>query len=77
VVYISKEISETDLKALTTIQNMIIDQKTPLRVLHRRTLDTRQKTIIKLFPHFINRHFFLLDVTAQAGTYIKEFIHGK
>jgi len=26
--------------------------------------------------HIINAHFVILDLETQAGTYIKEFIHG-
>ena len=49
---------------------------TPLRVLHRRTLMTREKTIHKMKVQYINPHFFVLHMLASAGTYIKEFVHG-
>lgn len=26
---------------------------------------------------YINNHFFVLHILASAGTYIKEFVHGK
>jgi len=53
-----------------------IDQLTPLRVLHRRTLATRKKMIYRLTYEMINPQYFLIDLETQAGTYIKEFIHG-
>ena len=47
-----------------------------MRVLHRRSLLTREKLIYKVKAEFINQHYFVLHVLASAGTYIKEFVHG-
>eukprot|EP00455_Lapot_gusevi_P005154 TRINITY_DN12170_c0_g1_i2.p1 TRINITY_DN12170_c0_g1~~TRINITY_DN12170_c0_g1_i2.p1 ORF type:complete len:107 (-),score=32.95 TRINITY_DN12170_c0_g1_i2:28-318(-) len=52
------------------------DQKTPLRVLHRRVLMSRKKVIHSLRYELINPHFLYLNLVTQAGTYIKEFVHG-
>jgi len=64
------------LLAANSIKDLLIEQKTPLRVLHRRSLHARPRMIhsLKLTP--INAHWFLMDVKAQAGTYVKEFVHG-
>lgn len=56
--------------------NLKVSQKTPLRVLHRRTLMVRDKTIHKLKIKKINDNWLLVYVLSSAGTYIKEFIHG-
>ncbi|KAL3286525.1 hypothetical protein HHI36_001030 [Cryptolaemus montrouzieri] len=66
------KINEVDCK------NLIIQQKTPTRVIHRRTLSTRPKQIFYMkaieIPEY--RDLFQLTVITQAGTYVKEFIHG-
>jgi len=76
VIFLPKEISQTDLDFLKTIKNLTVEQRTPIRVLHRRSLSSRKKVIYNLSATKINNHFLLLDIKAQAGTYIKEFIHG-
>ncbi|KAK8795713.1 hypothetical protein WA158_000369 [Blastocystis sp. Blastoise] len=76
VVYTDKEISPAELESLTQYKDMTIYQNTPIRVLHRRTLMVREKTIHSLTPKYINPHHFLCTISASAGTYIKEFIHG-
>lgn len=55
-----------------------IEQKTPLRVLHRRPLATRKRLIesLKLYrePSRDDR-YFSMSVITEAGTYIKELVH--
>ncbi|BFU19704.1 hypothetical protein EHI8A_125040 [Entamoeba histolytica HM-1:IMSS-B] len=58
------------------IKDLLIQQKTPIRVLHRRSLLTRERMIYSLELHPIDGHFGLLELETQAGTYIKEFVHG-
>lgn len=54
-----------------------LKQRTPLRVLHRRTQLVRDKAIFRTsVVRMLTEQFFVLDVEAQAGTYIKEFVHG-
>ena len=68
----------------SSFQAMKIQQKTPIRVLHRRPLAVRERTIesLELLPQVIttceeNTHNkFLLRVTTEAGAYIKELVHG-
>jgi hypothetical protein len=36
----------------------------------------RQRTIYEMRAQYISPHFITLDLTTQAGTYVKEFIHG-
>ena len=62
---------------INKVENININQITPLRVLHKRVLKTREKVIYKLnIKEIINPHFMILEVRASAGTYIKEFING-
>lgn len=58
-------------------QGFNLKQRTPLRVLHRRTQMVRDKKIFRTsVVRMLSDQFFLLDIEAQAGTYIKEFVHG-
>ena len=64
-------------KKINNVENLKINQITPLRVLHKRVLKSREKIIYKLnIQEIINPHFFILEVKSSAGTYIKEFING-
>lgn len=56
-----------------------IQQKTPIRVLHRRPLHTRPRTVFKMkaWVNKQNPRLLVLDVVSQAGTYIKELVHGE
>jgi tRNA pseudouridine synthase 10 len=79
VCWASRALSETDLSTLTTrCSGLTVHQKTPTRVLHRRTSATRPRVIhdAKAFAVKGSPKFFLLELTTQAGTYIKEFVHG-
>lgn len=53
-----------------------IVQKTPVRVLKRRSLLDRPRTIFTMSGLPMDEHHFHLRLTTQAGTYIKEFVHG-
>ena len=55
---------------------MKIHQSTPLRVLHRRSSDIRIRHVLSLSASRINEHWFRLRLSTEAGTYIKEFVHG-
>lgn len=74
-VWIEKPILESDLEFLKEIKDLKIEQKTPVRVLHRRALATRVRLIHSIKGEYINPHFLFLDLVTQAGTYVKEFIH--
>ena len=58
------------------LQCLAIQQKTPLRVLHRRSLLNRRRYIYNLETALLNDHYFLLRLVTSAGTYVKEFVHG-
>ena len=73
------DISDEQIDQLATIRDLTLQQKTPIRVLHRRPLATRQRTIYNMSVRLIDagdRRHFLLFLKTQAGTYIKEFVHG-
>ena len=73
------DITDEQISELAATKDLTLQQKTPIRVLHRRPLATRERTIYNLSAQLINgedRHHFLLFLKTQAGTYIKEFVHG-
>eukprot|EP00754_Rhynchopus_humris_P034411 Rhum_TRINITY_DN15745_c0_g1::Rhum_TRINITY_DN15745_c0_g1_i1::g.161971::m.161971/K07583/PUS10; tRNA pseudouridine synthase 10 len=76
VVWVAKEVT-ADLLARLEAKEFTIEQKTPIRVLHRRSALTRPKIIHLLtVADVINKHWLVLDIVTQAGTYIKEFVNG-
>jgi len=67
------------LRELHLLKPFVLNQKTPIRVLHRRTASTRQKTIhnIELVEDVANDDDeFKIKLKTQAGTYVKEFVNG-
>jgi len=68
--------NELDQKFSLVSNPLIIEQKTPIRVLHRRTVMTRQRSITALSAVSIDPYHFRLRLTTQAGAYVKEFVHG-
>ncbi|KAK3778995.1 hypothetical protein RRG08_034253 [Elysia crispata] len=70
-----RPLTETDLVKLAGIKDLVLQQKTPLRVLHRRTAATRERLIHSLSAKVLSDKLFKLNLNTQAGTYIKEFVH--
>jgi tRNA pseudouridine synthase 10 len=76
-------VTDNQLSALESIKDLALAQKTPIRVLHRRSLATRERTVYNMSaqrvisddPDIASRHF-VVSLTTQAGTYVKEFVHG-
>lgn len=67
------------LEKLQISESFDIQQKTPIRVLHRRPLHTRPRTIysVKARVQRGNPQALIVDIVTQAGTYIKELVHGE
>ncbi|XP_053793123.1 tRNA pseudouridine synthase Pus10 isoform X4 [Vidua chalybeata] len=76
LIWTDKEIQREDIAFLDDIKELKLDQKTPLRVLHRRPLAVRCRLIHTMKSEYIDEHHFRLHLKTQAGTYIKEFVHG-
>ena len=79
VCWCGRNLTELDLEKLsTTATGLTVMQKTPTRVLHRRTSSTRPRVIHATKATAVqgSSKFFVLELTTQAGTYIKEFVHG-
>ncbi|XP_044146513.1 tRNA pseudouridine synthase Pus10 isoform X2 [Bufo gargarizans] len=76
LIWTEKSIRKEDLEFLTDMKELKIIQKTPLRVLHRRPLAARCRIIHTMKAEYGDEHHFRLYLNTQAGTYIKEFVHG-
>ncbi|OQR91567.1 tRNA pseudouridine synthase [Achlya hypogyna] len=76
VVWTSGVLTPARVATLNGIVDLKVAQKTPVRVLHRRTLLTRPKVIHDARVEVLNDHYMLLRLTTSAGTYVKEFVHG-
>ncbi|KAF6724561.1 putative tRNA pseudouridine synthase Pus10 [Oryzias melastigma] len=76
LVWTLKPIQKEDISFIDDIKDLTLDQKTPLRVLHRRALAVRQRVIHTMNARYVDAHHFYLALKTQAGTYIKEFVHG-
>jgi len=67
--------SPSELELINQLEPFVIFQKTPIRVMHRRSLLTRERTIYSTKCTAISETLFYLDLITQAGTYVKEFVH--
>lgn len=76
LIWTQKPIEREDITFIDDIKDLTLDQKTPLRVLHRRALAVRQRVIHSMTTRYLDSHHFYLGLKTQAGTYIKEFVHG-
>ncbi|CAH0761975.1 unnamed protein product [Diatraea saccharalis] len=56
-----------------------LEQRTPLRVLHRRPLRARTRYIYEMHAQPVPEHpqLLVLRVRTSAGAYVKEFVHGE
>ena len=76
IVVFEKEIDREKLKELKQLNGAIIFQKTPTRVLARRSDKERKRKVIKISYKLINKKTLELIIRASAGLYIKELITG-
>ncbi|KXN68065.1 hypothetical protein CONCODRAFT_60509 [Conidiobolus coronatus NRRL 28638] len=72
------ELTELKLEVVNKTPSALghLRQGTPVRVSHRRAAGNRSKNIydIKITP--LSDHLIQAEIHAQAGTYIKELVHG-
>ena len=75
LVQFKSPINNDYLNQICNINNLEINQLTPLRVLHRRTLMNRKKIIYVINFRKISETQIICFLLTSAGTYIKEFVH--
>jgi tRNA pseudouridine synthase 10 len=69
--------SEAKIKeALGFVEGRAIAQRTPTRVSHRRSDKVRPKRIVEARLVDVGEGRFTLELRAEAGTYIKEWVEG-
>ena len=57
-------------------EKMLLLQRTPLRVSHRRSDKVREKYIFEMHAELYDDQHIMLEIMASGGAYIKEFISG-
>ncbi|MGC8610348.1 MAG: tRNA pseudouridine(54/55) synthase Pus10 [Thermoplasmata archaeon] len=74
---LEKEIpTEEIVKKLKSLENVIIDQRTPLRVIKSRSDMHRKKRIRRIEIKNVEDKKIILEIETDPGTYVKEFVHG-
>ncbi len=77
LVAFEQEISDADMRMLEEkLTGAIIEQQTPLRVMHRRADLVRERYIYKLKVKKLNANEAMLEVRCQGGLYVKELVSG-
>jgi len=57
-------------------RNKVINQRTPLRVLHRRPDILRKRRVYSVKTHYIDDNLFEALIKCEGGLYVKELISG-
>lgn len=69
-------VSQKDLMTRLGSFPLEVKQRTPIRVLHRRSNIMRVRHVLTLRAERVDSHYFRLNLSTDAGTYVKEFVHG-
>eukprot|EP00039_Didymoeca_costata_P006890 m.94324 g.94324 ORF g.94324 m.94324 type:complete len:491 (-) comp13440_c0_seq2:198-1670(-) len=76
IIWTSSEVTEEHQQKLEAMKDLKLKQDTPIRVMHRRNLATRTKTVYWMKCQRLEPNFIKMWLCTEAGTYIKEFVHG-
>ncbi|KAJ2782248.1 hypothetical protein H4R18_002392 [Coemansia javaensis] len=78
LVWLAQPLSEARVAEINAAarHGLLLQQMTPVRVLHRRAPLTRPKRLLALEIAHIEGHFYRVRIESEAGAYIKEFVHG-
>ncbi|GAQ84635.1 hypothetical protein KFL_001980170 [Klebsormidium nitens] len=78
IVWLPRPATQADVDKLNGMRDLVVQQRTPIRVLHRRSPLIRPRTIHSMRAERVaaKPHYLLLHLCTQAGTYVKEFVHG-
>ncbi|XP_028160232.1 putative tRNA pseudouridine synthase Pus10 [Ostrinia furnacalis] len=81
------QVTDEDISKINSFRNtpegdparLMLSQKTPIRVLHRRPLLNRTKYVLDLTAQKVPGHpqLLVLRIRTSAGAYVKEFVHGE
>ncbi len=76
LVTFKKNVGECELKKLKVLEKKPISQKTPLRVLHRRSDKIRVRRVKRIKWKIVGKRKVLFEIRGESGLYIKELITG-
>ena len=77
IVHCTAALSEAALATLRALVfPLAVAQRTPVRVLHRRSAAVRGKVVHGMEVVVLNVHWLQIDVVTSAGMYVKEWVHG-
>lgn len=74
VVWMERAVSKSALEKLSGKAPFNIDQTTPIRVLHRRSLAVRKRMVHTIKCEAINPHFMIITLSTEAGTVRCSFV---
>lgn len=64
------------LTHIASMTDLVVQQRTPIRVAHRRSNLTRVKTVHSMRMRPFHAQWYELELVTSSGMYIKEFVHG-
>ena len=76
VVWCDRAVTEEDVQRLSDLRELTVQQRTPIRVLHRRSALVRQKVVHEIAAERMDCQWLRVDLVTSAGAYVKEFVHG-
>ncbi len=78
LVWLSRPLTQIHAASLASLRDVVLSQRTPVRVLHRRSPLNRERVVhcLTATPLPGAPQYALLDLRCAAGTYVKEFVHG-
>jgi tRNA pseudouridine synthase 10 len=71
-----REVTDGEIAKIAESAPVLLLQRTPVRVSQRRSDMVRKRRVKKIEIVSHSGSEFVLDLTTDAGTYIKEFVHG-
>lgn len=71
-----REVKQSELDAIVSSAPITLHQRTPVRVAQRRADLVRKRRVLEISCVEHSGSNFTLDLRTDAGTYIKEFVHG-
>ena len=76
LIHTALPISAAVLGKVHALRDIPLAQRTPLRVVHRRSMEVRSKRVLQVTLEPVAGCWYVATITASGGTYIKEFVHG-
>jgi tRNA pseudouridine synthase 10 len=74
-VWVGREVGSDDVKRLNAMKEVKVQQRTPIRVLHRRSAMVREKVVHSMRVEGLTSQWLVVDMVTSSGTYVKEFVH--